>query len=156
INRIQRIDSAVRFCVEFPETTRAINFIDGRADDNAEAIFKLYKRHADEIGEALDSQGRQAFPRLRRRELPSDCLLSISAAGLRRIPGVVENIPPTRQDSSRWITATQAVELSEKTDRPVSASVLSKKSRDDPPPFKSRPAQGGRARLEIEKESFLK
>jgi 7-cyano-7-deazaguanine synthase in queuosine biosynthesis len=85
LNRIQRIDNAVRFCVEFPETSRAINFIEGKADATAEAIFKLYKRHADEVGEALDAQGRAAFPRLRRGELPADCLLSIAAAGLRRV-----------------------------------------------------------------------
>jgi len=87
INRIQRIDNAVKFCVEFPETSRAINFIGGQADANAEAIFKLHKRHADEVGGALDSQGRAAFPRLRRSELPANCLLTIAAAGLRRVPG---------------------------------------------------------------------
>jgi hypothetical protein len=87
INRIQQIDNAVNFCVEFPETSRAINFIDGQADAIAEAIYQLYKRHADEVGAALDSQGKQAFPRLRRAELPADCLLSIAAAGLRHIPG---------------------------------------------------------------------
>jgi hypothetical protein len=146
INRIQSIDNALKFCVEFPEMSRAINSIDGRADSNAEAIYQLYKRHASEVGEALDSQGRHAFSRLRRGALPADCLLHIAAAGLR---------PPTRQESSEWITATEAVELSEKTSRPVSASVLSKKSRDDPPPFKSRPAQSGRARLEVHKPSFL-
>jgi hypothetical protein len=90
INRIQRIDNAVNFCVAFPETSRAINFIDGGADAVAGAIFKLYKQHADEVGGALDVQGRQAFPRLRRRELSADCLLSIAAAGLRRIPGAAD------------------------------------------------------------------
>jgi hypothetical protein len=76
----------VSFCVEFPETSRAINFINGSADASAEAIFKLYKKHADEVGEALDSKGRLAFPRLRRGELPADCLLSIAARCLRRVP----------------------------------------------------------------------
>ena len=87
VNRIQRIDNAVNFCVAFPETSRALNFIDGEADSIAGKIFKLYKQHADEVGEALDAQGRQSFPRLRRSELPVDCLLSIAAAGLRQIPG---------------------------------------------------------------------
>lgn len=87
VNRIQRIDNAVSFCVAFPETSRAINFIGGGADAVAEAIFKLYKQHADEVGGALDAQGRQAFPRLRRRELPAECLLCIAAAGLRRVNG---------------------------------------------------------------------
>jgi DNA-binding response OmpR family regulator len=73
--------------VEFPETSRAINSVEGKADAIAEEIFQLYKRHANEVGEALDSQGKQAFARLRRGELTPDCLLSIAAAGLRHIPG---------------------------------------------------------------------
>jgi hypothetical protein len=85
INRIQRIDNAVAFCAAYPEVTRAINFIDGRADDVAESIFRLYKRHVDEVGAALDAQGQQAFPRIRRRELHADSFLSILAAGLRRV-----------------------------------------------------------------------
>jgi hypothetical protein len=54
-----------------------------------------------------------------------------------------------------WITATHAVELSERTRRPVSASVLSRKAKQQPPPFKARRAQSGNAKVEVEKASFL-
>jgi 7-cyano-7-deazaguanine synthase in queuosine biosynthesis len=100
LNRIQRIDNAVNFCVEFPETSRAINFIEGAADATAEANFKLYRQHANEVGKALDGQGRQAFPRLRRGELSADCLLSIAAAGLRRVPATPVDASSTKDRSA--------------------------------------------------------
>ena len=86
VNRIQGIDNAVQFCVAYPEITRAINLINGNADQAAAAIFQLYKQHADEVGGALDERGRQAFSRLRRGKLPTDCFLSILAGGLRPAP----------------------------------------------------------------------
>lgn len=92
-NRIQRINNAVTFRVEFPETSRAINFIEGAADATAEAIFKPYKQHANEVGEALDSRGRQAFPRLHRSSE------QISEGALRPLPflsAIDKSIPRNR------------------------------------------------------------
>lgn len=96
INRIQGIDNAIQFCVAYPEITRAINSFNGNADQAAAAIFQLYKQHADEVGGALDERGRQAFPRLRRGELPPQCFLSILAGGVRPVALTpsAEHLPP--------------------------------------------------------------
>lgn len=85
VNRIQKTDNAVQFCTMFPEVSRALNHMPDHTDQTAEAIFRMYKDHADEVTGAIDARGKQSFPRLRRGELPADCLLSIAAAGLRSI-----------------------------------------------------------------------
>jgi hypothetical protein len=58
--------------------------------------------------------------------------------------------------SPQWMSASAAIEMTEQTDRPVSASVLSKKARETPPAFESREATHGKAKLEVEIASFLK
>ena len=88
IRRIQKLDDATKFCVEFPELSRAINHIRGTADEAAQAIFDLYRRHAKQVGDALDAQGRAAIPALRLGELPSNCGLAIAfSPGGRPLPG---------------------------------------------------------------------
>jgi 7-cyano-7-deazaguanine synthase in queuosine biosynthesis len=78
IKRVQRIQTETQFCVEFPELARVINHIEGHADDVAKAVCNLYKRHADQIGGALDEQGCAAISQLRLGELPPNCLLGIA------------------------------------------------------------------------------
>jgi hypothetical protein len=85
INRIQRCDTPTKFCIEFPEVSRVINFVQGTADDVARGIYELYKRHAKQVGDALDAEGRANISRLRRSELPASCLLSIAFSGKRAI-----------------------------------------------------------------------
>lgn len=98
VNRIQKCDSATRFCSEFGEISRVVNLIPGLADDAAEAIYGLYTRHAKQIGDALDEQGRQAFTQLRLGELPGTCLLSMLGAGLRRDHS--DKHPPTAPETA--------------------------------------------------------
>lgn len=84
INRIDRCDTALKFCLEFSELNRVLNYVRAPADDTARAIYDLYRRHASQIGKVLDDQGRAAFPQLRRGELPESCLVGIMGSGLRR------------------------------------------------------------------------
>ena len=83
IKKIQRLDTPTQFCVAFPELGRVINHIDGTVDQAAQAIYDLYRRHAKQVGDALDAQGRAAISQLRLEELPSNCGLSIAFAGRR-------------------------------------------------------------------------
>ena len=87
INRIQRIQTATQFCVEFPELSRIINHIDAPADDVAQAVHDLYKRHGDQIGGILDDLGRAAISQLRLGDLPPNCLLSMAFSSGREFPG---------------------------------------------------------------------
>lgn len=84
INRIERCDDAVNFCVEFPEVSRVLNYVQASADDTAQAICDLYMRHAKQVAGALDAEGAKEFPRLRRGEIPGNCLIGMMGAGLRR------------------------------------------------------------------------
>lgn len=81
INKIQRIGEPTQFCVSYPELARVINHIDGSADQVAQAVFDLYRRHAKQVGDALDAQGRGAITQLRLKEVPPNCGLSIAFAG---------------------------------------------------------------------------
>jgi len=86
INRIQRAETATQFCVAFPEIGRVINHIDGPADEVAQAVYDLYRRHASQIGDALDAEGRAVISKLRLGELPPNCLLAIAYSGGRKLP----------------------------------------------------------------------
>lgn len=91
INRIQQCSTPIGFCTEFPEVTRVINHVDAAADDTAKAIYDLYKRHAQQVGEALDAQGRAAIAELRLGQVPAYSLLGIAYSGKRTLP--VESPP---------------------------------------------------------------
>jgi len=94
VNKIQRIQNATQFCVTYPELGRVINHINGSADQVAQAIFDLYRRHAIQVGDALDAEGRAAISRL--GELPANCGLSIAFS--RRPLPAAEATPETVGD----------------------------------------------------------
>ncbi len=89
VNKIERITTAMGFCAEYPEVGRALNHLEGSADGMGQAIFDLYRRHAQQVCGAIDAAGRKAISELRRRELPPTCLLSIVFGGARKL-GQVE------------------------------------------------------------------
>ena len=53
LNRVQRLDSAEEFCYEFPELNRIINHLDLSADEIAQSVYNLHRRHAHQVCEAL-------------------------------------------------------------------------------------------------------
>ena len=53
VNKIDGITTPTQFCVEYPEVGRALNHLEGSADDVAQGIYNLYKRHAQQICGAL-------------------------------------------------------------------------------------------------------
>lgn len=94
LNRIEKIDTPTAFSVEFPELARVINHIQGRADNAAQAIFELYRRHSREVLGALDAAGQAAIPEMRKGELPKTCLLSIVFSGARQIKDALPDAAP--------------------------------------------------------------
>lgn len=101
INRVQKCDNALQFCVEFPEVSRVLNYVTASADDTARAIYELYKRHAQQVGEALDAQGRAAIPRLRRGEISPNNILSIAFSRNQRI---LNETAPSQAQSGPAVT----------------------------------------------------
>jgi len=154
VNRIDSITTATRFCVEYPEVSRALNYVDGSADDVAQAIFTLYRRHAQQVCSAIDAAGRAAISELRRGELPSTCLLRIAFAGSRKL---TESVPIGEQETPVVEKATekpQVVAVSSGSDGPgatVERSLVDGQwFADDPPKdgkFKFGPLEGPLKRL---------
>jgi hypothetical protein len=149
VNKIDSITTATQFCVEYPEVGRALNHLDGTADDVSQAIYNLYRRHAQQVCGAIDAAGRAAISELRRQELPPTCLLSIAFAGLRKL---TESVPDEKQEATvaEEVTGqTQAVAVSSDGDgRGMGrerASVDGQWFLDDPPKdsrFKFGPLEG--------------
>ena len=81
ISRIQKVDSADRFCIEYPELSRVLNHIDGKADDIARAIYDLYSRHAKQVGNALDAEGRRLISDIRLDRIDLSSLIRIALSG---------------------------------------------------------------------------
>lgn len=81
ISRLQKIDTAEKFCFEYPEITRALNHIDGSADDITRAIWDLYRRHAKQVGDAIDAEGSRLFSDIRLDRIDVNSLIRIAVSG---------------------------------------------------------------------------
>lgn len=93
VNRVQKSDTAEKFCVEFPELSRVINHVEGTADDVARAIWELYRRHAQQVGGAIDAEvGRLAKP-IRLNEIDPNSMIRIAISGRKDVLAKVEQSP---------------------------------------------------------------
>lgn len=81
VKRVANTESAESFCLEFPEINRVINHIDGRADDVATAIWNLYKRHAQQVGGAIDREGGRLYSAMRMDAIAPNTMIRIAVAG---------------------------------------------------------------------------
>lgn len=81
VNEIEGIQNAMQFCTKFPEVARLLNHVDGKADDVAEKVFRLYKRHAQQVCSALDREAQACIPQMRRKTLPETSLVGIAYGG---------------------------------------------------------------------------
>jgi hypothetical protein len=78
---VARLTNAREFLVRFPEAARALRYTDGTPQEAAEAMFALYKEHAEGVITALSAAVARDASGLVRRAVPPDCLLSIAAPG---------------------------------------------------------------------------
>lgn len=99
---IDAMTSAVQFCTRFGEVSRLVNHIDGTADDVAQRVFDLHKKHARQVLQALDAAAKGAVAEMREGTLPADSLLSIVYAGKRAMPEAEAAQSFPTPDGSRW------------------------------------------------------
>lgn len=103
VTEIEGIQNAVQFCTKFPEVSRLLNHVEGTADSVAEKVFRLYKRHAQQICSALDREGQACVAQMRRKTIADTSLVGITFGGgaqskrgpdpVRRSPTTVADVP---------------------------------------------------------------
>lgn len=75
IDSMGRADDFVKM---FPEMSRVVKYLERPADQAANDIFNLYKRHARDICQTLENIVSAASPQVIRRDYPPNCLLGIA------------------------------------------------------------------------------
>lgn len=95
-NQAENVRDCIEFLEIFPETARALNYLDGDPWQAAERIFSLYKRHANEVNSVTQKMMNKHFPEVRQRALPSNCMLRIIYES--HLPISVSAKPATQKD----------------------------------------------------------
>ena len=95
-NNVARLKSPVELAAKYPPVLRALAALPDRSQGNPARVFDLYKRHANEVGEAIDKLTALHSTALRQRTLPDGSLLyAIHQMGNSlRLPAVGENEQP--------------------------------------------------------------
>ncbi|MGZ7246551.1 hypothetical protein ACXWO4_10875, partial [Streptococcus pyogenes] len=63
------------FIARFSEVSRVFRYLNGNPGSVAQKVYDLYKRHAKEVCEAMDTMVARNITAIRQRTLPGDCLL---------------------------------------------------------------------------------
>lgn len=74
-NQVKRLGDVAQFIARYSEVAGVVRYLDGQPAQVADRIFGLYKRHANEVNQALDEMGQRYFPLLRERTVPGDCII---------------------------------------------------------------------------------
>jgi hypothetical protein len=101
---IDRMNSAVAFAKRFGEMSRVLRHVRLPAQDAAEAIFKLYKRHANQICHALSAVVSEHSSLVVSTDYPAKSLLAIAVDRRNGAhdpdPGNTTPIPPASDNGS--------------------------------------------------------
>lgn len=94
-NQVHEQDDISQFIARYGEVSRAFRHMDGNPANVAQKTFDLYKRHAKEVCDAMDTLVARNTAAIRQRTLPGDCLLrtvyeSGSVLSVPAIPVAVE------------------------------------------------------------------
>lgn len=76
-NSFERIRSELDLVKAYPAVLEAIPYLDGNPAQVTARILDLYRRHANEVNQAIDFMIARHASELRKRILPGDCLLKI-------------------------------------------------------------------------------
>lgn len=74
-NQVREHDDISQFIARYSEVSRVFRYLDGSPGQVAQRIFDLYKRHAREVCQAIDTMVARNITAIRERTLPGDCLL---------------------------------------------------------------------------------
>jgi 7-cyano-7-deazaguanine synthase in queuosine biosynthesis len=74
-NQVRDQDDITQFIARFSEVSRVFRYLDGNPGSVAQKVYDLYKRHAKDVCDALDTMVGRNITAIRQRTLPGDCLL---------------------------------------------------------------------------------
>ena len=74
-NQVRDQDDITQFIARFSEVSRVFRYLNGNPGSVAQKVYDLYKRHAKEVCDAMDTMVGRNITAIRQRTLPGDCLL---------------------------------------------------------------------------------
>jgi ElaB/YqjD/DUF883 family membrane-anchored ribosome-binding protein len=74
-NQVRGQDDIAQFIARYSEVSRVFRYLDGNPSGVAQKVYDLYKRHAEEVCNAIDTMVGRNISAIRQRILPGDCLL---------------------------------------------------------------------------------
>jgi 7-cyano-7-deazaguanine synthase in queuosine biosynthesis len=74
-NQVRDQDDITQFIARYSEVSRVFRHLNGNPGSVAQRVYDLYKRHAKEVCEAMDTMVARNITAIRQRTLPGDCLL---------------------------------------------------------------------------------
>ena len=74
-NQVREQDDITQFIARFSEVSRVFRYLNGNSGRVAQKVYDLYKRHAKEVCDAMDTMVGRNITAIRQRTLPGDCLL---------------------------------------------------------------------------------
>lgn len=74
-NQVRGQDDIAQFIARYSEVSRVFRYLDGNPAGVAQKVYDLYKRHAEEVCNAIDTMVGRYITAIRQRTLPGDCLL---------------------------------------------------------------------------------
>jgi hypothetical protein len=74
-NQVRDQDNITQFIARFSEVSRVFRYLNGNPGSVAQKVYDLYKRHAKEVCDAMDTMVARNITAIRQRTLPGDCLL---------------------------------------------------------------------------------
>jgi Transcriptional regulatory protein, C terminal len=98
---VTRMTQLKDFIQNFPDLTRIVGHVGLPATEAANKVFDLYRRHARQVCEALSRIVEERSADIVRRELPSNCLLSLACGRKAGQAGSeLANLPPAEPQRS--------------------------------------------------------
>ena len=74
-NQVREQDDITQFIARFSEVSRVFRYLNGNSGRVAQKVYDLYRRHAKEVCDAMDTMVGRNITAIRQRTLPGDCLL---------------------------------------------------------------------------------
>jgi hypothetical protein len=102
VERVEAMTPA-DFLGRFGEVARVLRHHTGGADEAAQRVFRLYKKHAQQVRTAIDRATAERIAAVTRRTLPRDCLLRLVYEGGCAEPAPDESVQPARPSGNYFI-----------------------------------------------------
>jgi 7-cyano-7-deazaguanine synthase in queuosine biosynthesis len=81
VHRVRRMAGPADLLLAYPEAARALPYLGDTPSAAVQEILALYRRHADQVFDAISAAVSREADHVARRDLPANCMLSIALGG---------------------------------------------------------------------------